>query len=117
MHQFPSKPAPLRGEKARSSARQETFRVHEFKPLPESSQAFCEVLYIDALAPATQLLDTALQRLRALGGLLDLLEDHPAASASQWDLARWSTTLRMLHADAQALLEAAHQRTLEELPG
>ena len=74
------------------------------------------MLYIDALAPATQLLDTALQRLRALGGLLDLLEDHPAANASQWDLARWSATLRMLHADTQALLEAAHQRTHEERP-
>lgn len=116
MHQFPSKPAPLRAKNARPGIQQEPFRIREFKPLPESSQAFSEVLYIDTLAPSTQLLDTALQRLRALGGVLDLLEEHPAASASQWDLARWSATLRMLHADTQALLEAAHQRTHEERP-
>ncbi|MCY1261134.1 hypothetical protein D9M68_318350 [compost metagenome] len=85
----------------------------DFIPLPPSSQPYGNVLFIHAQAPSAQLFEAANQRMGALADLLRMLESVGDNALAQ-QTARLASALGLLLADAQALHEAAYQRSREE---
>lgn len=85
-----------------------------FTPLPPSSQPYQDVLFINDRAPSTHLFEAANQRMSALGDLLHIIESCTGNSGLPQETPRLAAALGMLLADAQALHEAAFQRTREE---
>ncbi|MDA8483223.1 hypothetical protein NNO07_09095 [Pseudomonas resinovorans] len=85
----------------------------DFTPLPPSSQPYGDVLFINTRAPSAHLFEAANQRMTALADLLRILESSSSGALAQ-ETARLASALGLLLADAQALHEAAYQRSQEE---
>jgi hypothetical protein len=92
---------------------QRSAQTTDFTPLPPSSQPYRDILFINARAPSTHLFEAANQRMAALADLLRIMESGSDSALAQ-ETARLASALGLLLADAQALHEAAYQRSREE---
>lgn len=92
--------------------------MSEFKALPPASQgANVPVLFVDASATPSDLLDTADQRFSAVFDLLGALSDCRTGSHDPEALASLAVVARLLLADATCVQQAAIQQLQREAKG
>ncbi len=92
--------------------------MSEFKALPPASQgANVPVLFVDAKASPSDLLDTADQRFSAVFDLLGALSDCRTGSHDPEALASLAVVARLLLADATCVQQAAIQQLQRQAKG
>lgn len=86
--------------------------MFEFKPL--LAQPCNDVLFFNARACASNLFETAQQRMSAVLDLVHMIEQCESQDLVKREAARLSFVIGLLLDDARMLYEAAHARAMED---